>query len=53
MDRYIKVQIYLLLLRWDRAFVFCETFSKDIVWGMHKSGFSPQAHAIRAVCLVL
>jgi len=50
MDRYNKAQIYLLLLRWDRAFVFCGTFSKDIVWGMQQSGFSPKAHTTRAGC---
>jgi hypothetical protein len=52
MDRYNKAQIYLLLLLWDRTFVFCETFSKDIVWCVQQSGFSLQAHTIRAVCLV-
>ena len=52
MDRYNKAQIYLLLLSWNRAFVFCETFSNDIVWGTQQSGFSPQAHTIRAICLV-
>lgn len=51
MDRYNKAQIYLLLLSWDRAFVFCETFSNDIVWGKQQNGFNPQAHTIRAICL--